>query len=232
MGKAWWVSSKCFQVGLSEDDGGNVPTGTSVAISLCHWRQEEKPKQSYGTVKTRKAMNAVRLSIILPYSPDGPKRKTHAGCWSRWQILSQIVRLSAPDLISNSLWRQVLPGATAQCEEKERREEGRKKKGGRKREGGREERKRKKGRKCGERGWREARRPVPRSKVSVKNGAFRITRASLVAQMVKNPSAMQEIQIQSLGWEDPLENGMLPTPGDLLQYSAWRASWTEEPGRL
>ena len=47
-------------------------------------------------------MNAVRLSIILPYSPDGPKRKTHAGCWSRWQRLSQIVRLSAPDLISNS----------------------------------------------------------------------------------------------------------------------------------
>ena len=68
--------------------------------------------------------------------------------------------------------------------------------------------------------------------MSIKNGAFRITRASLVAQMVKNPSATQEIQIQSLGWEDPLENGMLPTPGDLLQYSAWRASWTEEPGRL
>ena len=50
--------------------------------------------------------------------------------------------------------------------------------------------------------------------------------------MVKNPSAKQEKQIQSLGWEDPLENGMLPTPGDLLQYSAWRTLWTEEPGRL
>ena len=32
--------------------------------------------------------------------------------------------------------------------------------------------------------------------------------ASLVAQMVKNPPAMQETQIQSLGWEDPLEKEM------------------------
>ena len=31
---------------------------------------------------------------------------------------------------------------------------------------------------------------------------------SLVAQMVKNLSARQEIRVQSLGWEDPLENGM------------------------
>ena len=30
---------------------------------------------------------------------------------------------------------------------------------------------------------------------------------SLVAQMVKNPPAMQETWIQSLGWEDPLEKG-------------------------
>ena len=29
-----------------------------------------------------------------------------------------------------------------------------------------------------------------------------------MAQMVKNLSAMQETQVQSLGWEDPLENGM------------------------
>ena len=33
-------------------------------------------------------------------------------------------------------------------------------------------------------------------------------RASLVAQMVKDPPAMQEIQIQSLGWEEPLEKAM------------------------
>ena len=32
--------------------------------------------------------------------------------------------------------------------------------------------------------------------------------ASLVAQLVKNPSAMQEIWVQSLGWEDPLEKAM------------------------
>ena len=32
--------------------------------------------------------------------------------------------------------------------------------------------------------------------------------ASLVAQKVKNPPAMQEIQVQSQGWEDPLEEGM------------------------
>ena len=34
----------------------------------------------------------------------------------------------------------------------------------------------------------------------------------MVAQMVKNPPAMQEIQVQSLGREDPLEKGMVPTP--------------------
>ena len=33
-------------------------------------------------------------------------------------------------------------------------------------------------------------------------------RASLVAQMVKNLPAVQETQVHSLGWEDPLEEGM------------------------
>ena len=37
-------------------------------------------------------------------------------------------------------------------------------------------------------------------------------RASLVAQMVKNPPAMQETWVQSLGWEDPLEEGMQRDP--------------------
>ena len=32
--------------------------------------------------------------------------------------------------------------------------------------------------------------------------------ALLVAQMVKNLPAMQETQVQSFGWEDPLEKGM------------------------
>ena len=52
--------------------------------------------------------------------------------------------------------------------------------------------------------------------------------ASLVAQMVKNPSAMQETWVRPLGWEDPLEQGMATHSGTL----AWRIPWTEEPGRL
>ena len=44
------------------------------------------------------------------------------------------------------------------------------------------------------------------------NGAFNylsfLDWASLVAQMVKNLPAVQETQVQSLGWEDPLEKGM------------------------
>ena len=46
--------------------------------------------------------------------------------------------------------------------------------------------------------------------------------------MVKNLSTKQETQVQSLGREDPLEKGMA-THCSLL---AWRAPWTEEPGRL
>ena len=52
--------------------------------------------------------------------------------------------------------------------------------------------------------------------------------ASLVAQMVKNLPVMQEIQVQSLGQEDPLEKGMA-TPCSIL---AWRILWTEESGEL
>ena len=37
-------------------------------------------------------------------------------------------------------------------------------------------------------------------------------KASLVAQSVKNPSAVQETWIQSLGWEDPLEKEMTTQP--------------------
>ena len=49
-----------------------------------------------------------------------------------------------------------------------------------------------------------------------------------MAQTVKNSPAMQETQVQSLGWEDPLEKGMA-TPSNIL---AWRVPWTEEPGGL
>ena len=46
--------------------------------------------------------------------------------------------------------------------------------------------------------------------------------------MVKNLVAMQENQVQSLGWEDPLEKGMTTHSS----IPAWRIPWTEEPGRL
>ena len=52
--------------------------------------------------------------------------------------------------------------------------------------------------------------------------------ASLVSQTVKNLPVMQETQVQSLGWEDPLEKGMATHSS----IPAWRTSWTEEPGRL
>ena len=52
--------------------------------------------------------------------------------------------------------------------------------------------------------------------------------ASLVAQLVQNLPAMQETQIRSLGWEDPLEKEMA-TQSSIL---AWRIIRTEEPGGL
>ena len=52
--------------------------------------------------------------------------------------------------------------------------------------------------------------------------------ASLVAQTVKNPPAMQEVWVQSLCWENPLEKEMATHSGIL----AWRIPWTEEPGGL
>ena len=50
--------------------------------------------------------------------------------------------------------------------------------------------------------------------------------ASLVAQMGKNLPAVHETQVQSLGQEDPLEEGTA-THSSIL---AWRIPWTEEPG--
>ena len=46
--------------------------------------------------------------------------------------------------------------------------------------------------------------------------------------MVKDLPEMQETQVQSLGWGDPLEKGMV-THSSLL---AWRIPWTEKLGRL
>jgi len=56
-------------------------------------------------------------------------------------------------------------------------------------------------------------------------------RVSLMAQAVKNLPAMQEtqeMQVRSLGWEDPLEEEMA-THSNIL---AWKIPWTEEPDAL
>ena len=58
--------------------------------------------------------------------------------------------------------------------------------------------------------WRRDRLPTPVSWVS------------LVAQRVKNPPAMLETWVQSLGWEDPLEKEKA-THSSIL---AWRIPWT------
>ena len=50
--------------------------------------------------------------------------------------------------------------------------------------------------------------------------------SALVAQLVKNPPAMDETWVRSLGWEDPLEKGKAPHSGIL----AWRIPWTAVPG--
>ena len=56
---------------------------------------------------------------------------------------------------------------------------------------------------------------------------MRHSRASLVAQTVKNWPAMQETQVQSLGREEPLEKE-IATHSSIL---AWRIPQIEEPGR-
>ena len=57
---------------------------------------------------------------------------------------------------------------------------------------------------------------------------FQYSWASLVAQMVMNPPTMQKTWVRSLGWEDPLKEGM-ETHSSIL---AWRIPWTEEPDGL
>ena len=49
-----------------------------------------------------------------------------------------------------------------------------------------------------------------------------------MTQMVRNLSAVQETRVQSLGWEDPLEEEMA-THSSIL---AWDFPWTEKPGGL
>jgi len=60
---------------------------------------------------------------------------------------------------------------------------------------------------------------------------YKIDRASLMAQVVKNPPVMQETQetwVRSLDWEDPLEEEM-ETHSSIL---ARKIPWKEEPGGL
>ena len=55
-----------------------------------------------------------------------------------------------------------------------------------------------------------------------------MTWASQVAQLVKNPPAMQETLVQVLGQEDSLEDGMATHSSVLV----WRIPCTDEPDRL
>ena len=55
-----------------------------------------------------------------------------------------------------------------------------------------------------------------------------ILSTSQVAQWVKNLPAMQEMQVQSLGQEDPLEEGIATHS----RIHVWESAWTEVPGRL
>ena len=65
-------------------------------------------------------------------------------------------------------------------------------------------------------------------RVLTKSGHLEKGKSSLVAQMVKRLSTMQETRVQSLGREDPLEKEMA-THSSIL---AWKIPWTGEPGRL
>ena len=64
--------------------------------------------------------------------------------------------------------------------------------------------------------------------MNLQNRHLKTTLASLEAQTVKNLSAVQETQVQSLNEEDPLEKGMA-THSSILVL---RTPWTEELGGL
>ena len=49
-----------------------------------------------------------------------------------------------------------------------------------------------------------------------------------MAQIVKNPLAMRDTWVRSLGWDDPLEE----VTATHSSVPAWRIPWTEEPGGL
>ena len=72
--------------------------------------------------------------------------------------------------------------------------------------------------------------PDQRSEMSLTTGPLPLDfwAALYVAQMVKRLSAMQETQVRSLSWEDPLEK----EAGAHSSILIWKISWTVEPGRL
>ena len=63
---------------------------------------------------------------------------------------------------------------------------------------------------------------VTKSRTRLSNLHFKVEKASLVAQLVKNPPAMRETWVWSLGWEKPLEKGTTSHSSTL----AWRTPWT------
>ena len=72
---------------------------------------------------------------------------------------------------------------------------------------------------AGDLGW------IPGSGISPREGnsyPLQYSLASLMAQLLKNPPAMRETWVQSLGWEDPLEKGMAMHSSIL----AWKIPWT------
>ena len=69
---------------------------------------------------------------------------------------------------------------------------------------------------------------IPGSGRSPGEGIAQYSWASLVAQTVKNPPAMQETWIRSMGWEGPLEEGMAAHSSIL----GWRIPQTEELGAI
>jgi hypothetical protein len=74
----------------------------------------------------------------------------------------------------------------------------------------------------------EKREPLDTVDVHVNLCSSVESRASLVAQLAKNPPAMWETWVQSLSWEDPLEEEMA-TNSSIL---AWEIPWIEEPSGL
>ena len=66
--------------------------------------------------------------------------------------------------------------------------------------------------------WRD----LPRMVSEATKGVFIRSFTSLIAQLVKNPPAIQETMVRFLGWEDPLEKGKA-THSSIL---AWRIPWT------